>query len=251
MNASVLMSVAVLAPVFCAANCLASENSQKEKAYTIVVFGDSTTATRGKLDIYANQLVRELPAKGIKAEIINAGVGGNTTEMAMARFEKDVLAKNPDLVVIQFGINDSAIDVWKTPPATESRISKGKYIQNLEKFIETLKARKCGVILMTPNQLCWTQKLKETYGKPPYVTDDPDGFNLTLREYAQAVRQLAEKQKVPLVDIYTAYSSYGKMENQSINDLLLDGMHPNDKGHRIVADLLIPEIVKMCKAKAE
>ena len=137
------------------------------------------------------------------------------------------------------------------PPDAQSRVSKEKYIQNLEKIVETLKARKCGVILMTPNQMCWTQRLKGNYSKPPYVTDDPDGFNVTLREYAQAVRELAEKQKVPLVDVYAAYTAYGKVEKQSVNDLLLDGMHPNDKGHRIVADLLIPEIVKLCNAKAE
>jgi lysophospholipase L1-like esterase len=220
-------------------------------ATIIVLFGDSTTATRGKLDIYANLLARELPAKGIPAEIINAGIGGNNTQMAMVRFEKDVFEKNPDLVVIQFGINDSAIDVWKNPPDTKPRVLKEKYVQNLEKFAETLKARKCEVILMTPNQMCWTQKLKENYGKPPYVTDDPGGFNVTLREYAQAVRQLAEKQKIPLIDVYAAYSAYGKIDKQSVNDLLLDGMHPNDKGHRIVADLLIPEIVKLCKAQGK
>ncbi|MFA6568434.1 MAG: GDSL-type esterase/lipase family protein [Victivallales bacterium] len=250
MNTSVLMGVAMFVPFCCAVGCLAAGNEelQTKKSKTIVVFGDSTTATRGKLEIYANLLARELPAKGIPVEIINAGIGGNNTQMAAARFEKDVLEKNPDMVVIQFGINDSAIDVWKNPPETEPRVSKGKYMQNLEKIIETLKSRKCGVILMTPNQLCWTQKLKETYGKPPYDANDPDGFNITLREYAQAVRQLAEKHKLPLVDIYTAYSAYGKVENQSINDLLLDGMHPNDKGQRLVADLLIEEIVKLNEA---
>lgn len=251
MNTSVLMGVAMLAPIFCAVNCFSEENLKMNKQKTIVVFGDSTTATRGKLEIYGSLLARELPAKGIQAEIINAGIGGNTTQMAAARFEKDVLAKNPDLVVIQFGINDSAIDVWKTPPETAPRVSKEKYIQNLEKIIENLKARNCAVILMTPNKMCWTQRLKENYSKPPYVTDDPDGFNVTLREYAQAVREIAAKQKVPLVDVYTAYEAYGKLGNQSVNDLLLDGMHPNDKGHRIVADLLIPEIVKLFGAKPE
>ena len=116
------------------------------------------------MEIYANCLARELPAKGIKAEIINAGIGGNTTQMAMSRFDKDVLQKNPDLVVIQFGINDSAVDVWKTPPATESRVSKKKYIQNLEKLVETLKTRKCEVILMTPNRMCWTACTPMTRG---------------------------------------------------------------------------------------
>ena len=244
MNVFISMGVAMLAPVFCAVNCFSEEVLQVKQTKTIVVFGDSTTATRGKLEIYANCLARELPAKGIKAEIVNAGIGGHNTENATSRFEKDVLEKNPDLVVIQFGINDSAIDVWKTPPATEPRVPKEKYIKNLEKFVETLRTRKCKVILMTPNQMCWTQKLKETYGKPPYLPDDPDGFNITLREYAEAVRQIAEKHKIPLVDVYEAYSAYGKVEQQSVNDLLLDGMHPNEKGHRIVADLLIKEIVK-------
>jgi lysophospholipase L1-like esterase len=248
MNVSVLMGVAILVPVFCAANCFAAEDILVKKTKTIVVFGDSTTATRGKLEIYANCLARELPAKGIKAEIINAGIGGNTTQMAVSRLDKDVLQKNPDLVVIQFGINDSAVDVWKTPPATESRVSKDNYIQNLEKLVETLKARKCSVILMTPNRMCWTPRLKEQYNKPPYSTDDPDGFNVTLREYAQSVRQIAEKHKIPLVDVYAAYSAYGKVENHSVNDLLLDGMHPNDKGQRLVADLLIGEIVKLNEA---
>lgn len=242
MNA-VLMGVAMI--VLFAASCIADDNPQKEQKYTIVAFGASTTAPRGKVDIYANCLARELPAKGIQAEIINAGVGGNTTRAALARLEKDVIQKNPNLVVIWLGINDSTVDVWKNPPATEPRVSKEEYVQNLEKIIETLKARKCGVILMTPNQLCWLPYLKEAYGKPPYLPDDPDGFNVILREYAQAARELAGKLKIPLVDVYAAFLAYGKVENQSVKDLLLDGMHPNDKGHRIVADLLIPEIVKL------
>lgn len=244
MNISAMIDVALVL-VFVPLIALATESPQNGQAHTIVLLGDSTTATREKLEIYANWLARELPHKGIKAKIINAGVGGNTTQNAMNRFEQDVLQKNPGLVVIQFGINDSTIDVWKNPPETKPRVSKKEYIHNLEKITETLKARKCGVILMTPNPMCWTAKLKSLYGKPPYLTDDADGFNVILREYAQAVRQLAERQKIPLVDVYAAFSAYGKADKQSISDLLLDGMHPNDKGHRIVADLLFKEIVKL------
>lgn len=251
MNVPFLTGLAVLVPVLCASICVAAEHQQKEQKCTIVVFGDSTTAARGKIEIYANWLERELPAKGIRAEIINAGIGGHDTQMAVARFQRDVLAKDPDLVVIQFGINDSAVDVSKNPPATKPRVAKETYMRNLEKLVETLKARKCGVILMTPNQMCWTKWLKENNNKPPYDINDPDGFNINLREYAQAVREIAEKQKVPLVDVYAAFSAYGKIEKQSVNDLLMDGMHPNDKGQRMVADLLIPEIVKLCKAKTE
>src|SRR5690606_6751766 len=78
---------------------------------TVVAFGDSTTAPRdlggGKaLVVYADLLRERLPAAGQPATVVNAGVGGNSTTDARARFERDVLAHDPDLAIIQFGLND-------------------------------------------------------------------------------------------------------------------------------------------------
>jgi len=44
---------------------------------TLVVFGDSTTAKRGELRIYAEVLQQELPRKGLPVHAVDAGVGGN------------------------------------------------------------------------------------------------------------------------------------------------------------------------------
>ena len=149
---------------------------------TIVVFGDSTTAARGPLRTFGTLLSEDLPARGIEPTVVNAGVGGNTTVLARKRFEKDVLAHDPDIVTISFGINDSAVDVWKG--ATEPRVDVEQYEANLRYFVQTL--RQCGAtpILMTPNPLAWTPTLKDTYGKAPYDRDDPEGFNVTLKQYA-------------------------------------------------------------------
>lgn len=212
------------------------------KPATIVTFGDSTTAPRGPLVVYSTILAKELPQQGIPVNVINAGIGGNTTQNAVARFEKDVLAKQPDLVVIQFGINDSAVDVWKNPPATASRVSKKQYEANLRSLIDQLQKRKIKVILMTSNSLRWIPRIKKLYGKPPYDPDDPRGFNLFLKDYAQSVRDIAREKQMPLVDIYKAFEEYGKQPGQATDDLLLDGMHPNTAGQRKVADLLIPQI---------
>jgi len=209
---------------------------------TIVTFGDSTTATRGPLVVYSMILARELPKQGIPAQVINAGIGGNTTRNAVARFEKDVLQKKPDLVVIQFGINDSAVDVWRDPPATKSRVSLKQYETNLRSLIDQLQKQQIKVILMTPNSLRWIPRIKKLYGKPPYDPDDPLGFNKFLKNYAEAVRKIAKEKQVPLVDIYAAFEKYAAQEGQSAQDLLLDGIHPNTEGQRMVADLLIPQI---------
>ena len=222
---------------------LSAAGKESAEPITIVTFGDSTTATRGPLVVYSMILEKELPAAGFPVKVINAGIGGNTTQQAVARFEKDVLQHQPQLVIIQFGINDSTADVWRKPPVTKSRISLEQYAANLRTLIKQLQDKQIAVILMTPNSMRWTANLKEMYGKPPYDPDNPDGFNLFLKSYAEMVRKIAKEEKVPLVDVYAAFENHEKKgKKQSTRDLLLDGMHPNTAGQRMVADLLIPQI---------
>ena len=213
----------------------------------IVAFGDSTTAPRGKLVVYADLLRGELPGKGISAQVINAGLGGNTTAMARKRFERDVLSHKPALAIIQFGINDAAVDVWKTPPATKSRVSKEHYRANLEFFIDSLHKQGAQVVLMTPNPLRWSPRIKKMYGKPPYDPNAVDGFTGILSGYAAIVRDVAKAQSVELIDVYAQYEAYDAKPGQSMDSLLLDGMHPNAKGHRLAADLLRAAIGEVLK----
>ena len=234
--------------LLCCTSMSASEKESTEP-FTIVTFGDSTTAKRGQLVVYSMILQKDLPQQGLPVKVINAGIGGNTTQNAIARFEKDVLQEKPDLVVIQFGINDSTVDVWKDPPTKSSRVSKAQYEANLRSLIKQLKEKQIAVILMTPNSLRWTPRIKKQYGKPPYDANHSDGFNLFLKSYAESVRQIAKENSVPLVDIYAAFETYAKQEGQSAHDLLLDGIHPNTKGQRMVADLLMPQIKQVLSAQ--
>lgn len=209
-------------------------------AMTIVAFGDSTTAPRtvegGALRVYADILRDTLP----NAEVINAGVGGNSTADGRARFALDVLANDPDLVIVQFGLNDSCIDLWDGK--TEPRVAKSEYVANLRFFIETLRARYSEVILMTANPMRWTEPLRKLYGRAPYDVNDPWGFNLTNADYAEGVRALAKELDVPLIDVYGRFVDYSHQPGQAAEDLLLDGMHPNDQGHALIADWLLKEI---------
>ena len=70
-------------------------------AETIVVaFGDSMTAARPGLPVYAELLPPRLAsAMGVTVKVINAGVPGDTTNYARRRFAADVLAKHPVLVI--------------------------------------------------------------------------------------------------------------------------------------------------------
>jgi len=204
----------------------------------IVAFGDSTTARRGKTEIYVNLLQERLGPE--KVTILNKGVPRHTTRMAARRFERDVIEPAPDIVIIQFGINDSVVDVWADPPKTKPRNTMEAYEADLRNFVRESKATGAGVILMTPNQLRWTPYLQERYGKPPYNPADERGFNLYLRDYAGVVRKVAAEEGAGLVDVFAAYDDFEKSTGKSASELLLDGMHPNSDGHRLVADLLEP-----------
>ena len=209
----------------------------------IVAFGDSTTAARGETTIYTAILQEELR----NVRVINAGVAGNTTEMAGQRFEADVLSHRPQIGIIQFGINDAMVDVWKTPPATGPRVSLERYEANLRYFVRALKSENALVVLMTPNPLRWTPKLKELYGRPPYRPEDSEGLNGPLAPYCEAVRRVAREEGAELIDVQQAFPDQAQKQGVSVDALLLDGMHPNDQGHRLVADLLIARLLAVAQ----
>jgi lysophospholipase L1-like esterase len=211
---------------------------------TIVAFGDSTTAVRGSTKVYASQLQDELR----NVRIINAGVSGNTTEMGRKRFEQDVLSHQPHIAIIQFGINDAAVDVWKTPAAVEPRVSLERYEANLRHFVQTLKSKNTRVVLMTSSPLRWTPKLKEMYGKPPYQPDNVDGFNAPLVPYCEAARRVAREEGAEVLDMQQAFVEQAHKRGVTVDSLLSDGMHPNDEGHRIEADLLRASFLALAKA---
>ncbi|MFC5457790.1 GDSL-type esterase/lipase family protein [Prosthecobacter fluviatilis] len=209
----------------------------------IVMFGDSTTAPRGSLKVYATRVEQGLQSIGSSMGVYNAGISGNTTQDALKRLQADVLKHQPRVVVMQFGINDSAVDVWKKPPATTPRVPLDAFIRNYRTMIQAAQKQGAKVILMTANPLRWTSKLRELYGHAPYDPAAEDGFeSATLVRYNEAVRQLAAELKLPLLDVHAAYPAFAAKHQTTLDGMLLDGMHPNDLGHQLVAELLVPAI---------
>jgi lysophospholipase L1-like esterase len=215
---------------------------------SVVAFGDSTTALREGITVYADLLQDMWHKRGVDVQVINAGVRGDHSEMARARFERDVLAHNPDVVILRFAINDSAIDVWATPPASVPRVSLARYCENLVWMMTEIRNVGAVPVLCTPNPLAWSAITLELYGRSPYLPEDADGFNVTLRDYVTATYELATSYAIALVDLDAAFRQHQSELRPSWQALLLDGMHPNDAGHRLAANLLIPTLDKILES---
>ena len=85
------------------------------------------------------------------------------------------------------------------------------------------------------------------YGKPPYKPGDPEGFNVLRTDYVETVRKVAREEAVTLVDAYVAFQEHGRQPGQTVDELFLDDGHPNTKGQRLLADLLLPAVETAAK----
>ncbi len=209
----------------------------------VCMFGASGTAPRGGLKVYADRVNTRLQSIGSSLGVYNAGVSTDTTAKARKRLQADVLVHRPRIVVMQFGINDSAIDVWRNPPASQPRVSLEDYLANYREMIAATRQAGAQVILMTANPLRWSPQTRELYGKPPYDPQAEDGFESpTLLAYNDALRALARELDVPLVDVHAAYTAEAAKQKTPVDELLLNGMHPANAGHELTAELLVPAI---------
>ena len=98
----------------------------------IVAIGSSTTAGHGNIEAYPERLKSFLQTEYPKVEIamVNKGIGGQEAPIELQRFDADVIAEKPDLVIWQVGTNA----VWQSPD------------QNPPSFNETTGAIRDGLI---------------------------------------------------------------------------------------------------------
>lgn len=81
--------------------CVAPE---PEAAAAVVSFGDSYTSGTGAAP---NASYPARLAEALDRDVVNAGVHGETAKEALARFDRDVLAREPAVVVLAFGVNEA------------------------------------------------------------------------------------------------------------------------------------------------
>lgn len=205
--------------------------STMQQKQRIVFFGDSITQAGVQPKGYITVLGELMKQKGIadKYELVGAGIGGNKVYDLYLRVEDDVLAKNPQTVVIWVGVND----VWhKRTSGTGTDADKFERFYNA--LIKKLKDKNITVILSTPAAI----------GEKTDYTNELDG---DLNRYAALIRQIAQKNNCQLVDLRKAFLEYNlanNKENRESGILTTDRVHLNEKGNQVVAEEMLKILVK-------
>lgn len=204
---------------------------------TIVAFGDSVTHGAVAKDeinyetVYWNRLRQKINAVRayMPVNVINAGIGGVSAKSSLGRMDKQVLAHNPDLIIVCFGLNDI------NGPLEE-------YLDSMEKIFDRGLKSGADVIFMTPNMLNTTvaEDTPEVHYEYAIKTAgiQNDG---TMDLFMESAVKLAEKMGVKVCDCYSKWKKLS--ETQDTTYLLANRInHPTKEMHELFAQSLFETI---------
>ena len=205
---------------------------------TIVVFGDSITHGAfgpGEIDyeaVYWNILKKRLNEvrNYVPVNIINAGIGGTSAKSSLCRLDKQVLAHNPDLIIVCFGLNDV-------------NGSLEDYIASLNTIFTKCIEKGIDTVFMTPNML------------NTYVAPDT---NKQYLEYAAKTAEFQNSGKMDLfmensvnlakemgISVCDCYYEWKKLNKTTDTTMLLENRinHPTREMHKLFADKLFSLLI--------
>lgn len=202
----------------------------------ILVFGDSIT--QGFWDVEGGWVARirkSYDQKAVDTEdydqptIFNLGVSGNSSDDVLARFENEtkVRATEELAFVIAIGVNDARTKAG----ANYSDVNH--YKQNLDGILRLAKKHSTKILFvgLTP---CVEERFHPvSWGDTGYTNSRIKSFDDTLHKFCQ-------ENQLPFVEIYEPFA---KVETET--ELLPDSLHPNDEGHQLIADLVLPKLQEM------
>lgn len=173
---------------------------------SIIAFGDSYTEGHGARseEAYPARLSRELGR-----EVLNKGVTGETAGEALRRLERDVLRHDPDIVIVQFGVNEA----YRGLPVERS-------LADIETMVSRIREETNASIVLVGVHF-WG-----------FQTNFDDG----LREIA------ARHDAGVVTDVLDGIVSSQRDVDDGDPTLRSDRYHPNARGYALVAERILPAL---------
>jgi len=205
----------------------------------IVALGDSTTNCVGKAKVteetaWRTLLARDLTERlGRPIEVINAGVDADVAPLALARLERDVLARKPDWVVVMLGTNDAGFFRPPNGVADAPRVPIKEFEATMREIIRRIRAAGASIVL------CTSVPMSSHYWLGHLPAYQKNGLNYLVAQYAEVVRRLARELGLPLAEVHEAFQRHPQRD-----ELIPDGIHPDPRGQRLIAETILPILAR-------
>lgn len=168
---------------------------------------------------YVRLLEAELGVPDGTCEVLNCGIGGNRVVDLLARWKKDCLNLDPDVVTILIGVNDVWHEMWKQNGVSVPLFEEVYRILLRETLAALPEVR---LVLMG------------AYVMPGTATSqDWDWFYREVKARRDVVRRLAEEFRLDYVDLQEAFDEAQK--KFPTGHWTGDGVHLTAAGHQIIA----------------
>ncbi len=167
----------------------------------------------GYMSLVRSLLIARCPQLDLR--FVNRGISGDTTRELQSRWERDVLAEQPDWVSLMIGIND----VWRAFGSNPHQaVPLPEYEQTLRDLLTSVRRQGARLIVMTPYMI------------------EPD-LRVPMRRqmdlYCSAAERIAHEQDGLLVHSQRAFDD--ALRDTAPEDWAPDQIHPNNAGHAVLA----------------
>jgi len=192
----------------------------------IICHGDSLTEGADIEPAYRWPSLLQNALGGI--EVINTGIGGDSTAGLLSRFTTDVVSHEPDAVILMGGTND----FWWDIPVN-------MVMANLYSMAYQAQHHGIAPVFGLPMPFDLDQAAKQPWSPPESGYDRLLGNVQSLRQKLAAA---AEESEIPVLDFFRLFMDDGGQVSPAL--FLEDGVHPNGRGHREMAVLAASELRK-------
>lgn len=229
-----------------------NQNAPQSPVVTIACLGDSVTHgcfevftnRHGCIDTYyrptegyVGQLQAALnemyPAGAVS--MINAGVSGGSAAGGLERLDRDVLAHHPDLVIVNFALNDSCGGMEKI----------SEYAKNMQTIMERVLASGAECMLLTPNRMCAyidPSIQGEVLVNAAKISTQTQNAGV-LDAYVNAAREAAGRLGVPVADAYAVWNRLEAVGVDTTAMLSNKINHPTARMHGVFVQAILGQML--------
>ena len=151
----------------------------------------------------------------------NRSVNGCTSRQALERMDFDIFGLSPDIVNIQFGINDC--NIWETDFG-HPRVSKQSYIENIKEMIDRCLYKKVKYIIINSNH---------PLNRHKNLPNSRMSYEQMNTQYSRELTKVFKNysKQVLFFDIRKEIIKSYHLSQKKYEYLIDDGVHLSQKGH--------------------